>query len=156
MDNQTVRSKCKEIINRIADSLSDLQRSDNGEERDIEDDNERDTELGKLSEDDETDWVMDKNSKQYGISCNGFSKHRSTLTNWCNWAWGTRPTRYMRSIWTMWKPNCWFRQLINCKQTMIQTHLHWPFVSWWRPLIASSENHKWCRSLLDYVVFIRG
>lgn len=81
MDNQTVRSKCKEIINRIADSLSDLQRSDNGEERDIEDDNERDTELGKLSEDDETDWVMDKNSKQYGISCNGFSKHRSTLTN---------------------------------------------------------------------------
>ena len=53
----------EEIFNAIGDSLSDLASSKN--EEDVHDENvdEKDTELGKLSEDDEAGWVMGTISK---------------------------------------------------------------------------------------------
>ena len=47
----------------IWDSLSDLASSENEEDGEDKDDDEADTELGKLSEDDESGWVMGTISK---------------------------------------------------------------------------------------------
>jgi len=48
----------EEVLNAICDSLSDLASSEDEEDGENEDDDEEDTELGKLSEDDEPGWVM--------------------------------------------------------------------------------------------------
>jgi len=48
----------QEMLNTIRDSLSDLASSDNGKDGEDEDDDEEDAAGGKLSEDDETGWVM--------------------------------------------------------------------------------------------------
>jgi len=62
---ETARSTTKkpkttfeEMLNAIRESLSDLASTDDEEDGDVEDDDEEDTELGKLSEDDEPGWVM--------------------------------------------------------------------------------------------------
>jgi hypothetical protein len=47
-----------EMLNAIGDSLSDLASLDNKQDGEDMEDNEDDTELGKLSDDDEPGWVM--------------------------------------------------------------------------------------------------
>jgi len=49
---------CDEMSNAIGDSLSDLTSSEDDEDGHDEDDDEEDTELGNLSDDDEPGWVM--------------------------------------------------------------------------------------------------
>jgi len=51
------------MLNAIGDSLSDLASSEDEEDRADKDDHEEDTEVGKLSEDDEPGWVMGTISK---------------------------------------------------------------------------------------------
>ena len=53
----------EEMLNGIGDGMSDLARSD--DEQDVEDqkDNEEETELSKLSDEDESGWVMGTMSK---------------------------------------------------------------------------------------------
>jgi len=46
------------MLNAIVDSLSDLACSDHEKDTEVEQDDETNTELGKLSEDDELSWVM--------------------------------------------------------------------------------------------------
>jgi len=46
------------MLNAIADSLSDLASSDDGEHGEDKDHDEEDPELGMLSEDDEPSWVV--------------------------------------------------------------------------------------------------
>jgi len=53
----------QEMLNAIGDSLSDLASSEDEEDGDDEDDDEEDTELGKLSEDDEPGCVIGTMSK---------------------------------------------------------------------------------------------
>jgi len=53
----------EEMINAIRDGLSDLASSDNKQDREHEEDDEADTELGKLIDDDKSDWVMGTISK---------------------------------------------------------------------------------------------
>ena len=66
----------EEMLNAIGHSLSDLASSD--EEQDVEDEeyNEDDTELGKLSDDDQPGWVMGTLSKQLSTAWRGFSRSR--------------------------------------------------------------------------------
>jgi len=52
-----------EMLNTIGDSLSDLPHSDDEVDWEDEDDDEIDTELGKLSKDDKPGWVMGTTSK---------------------------------------------------------------------------------------------
>jgi len=52
-----------EMLNAIEDSLSDLASLEDEHDGESEEDNEQDTELGKLSDDDEPGWVMDTISK---------------------------------------------------------------------------------------------
>jgi len=54
---------CEEMLNAIGDSLSDLTSSDDGQSGEDVEDDEEDTELGKLSDDDETRWLMGRISK---------------------------------------------------------------------------------------------
>ena len=53
----------QEMLNAIADSLSDLASSEDEEDGEDEDNDEEDTGHGKLSEDDEPGWVMGTISK---------------------------------------------------------------------------------------------
>jgi len=53
----------EEMLNTIGDSLSDFATSDNGEDGVDEDDDVEESELGRLSEDDEPGWVMGTISK---------------------------------------------------------------------------------------------
>jgi len=53
----------QEILNAIAKCLRDLAISDDGEEGEGEDDDEKDPELGNLSNNDEPGWVMGTISK---------------------------------------------------------------------------------------------
>jgi hypothetical protein len=48
----------EEMLSAIGDSLSDHPSSDDQEDAEDDDDDEKDTEIGKLSEDDEPGWVM--------------------------------------------------------------------------------------------------
>lgn len=52
-----------EMLHAIKDSLTDLASSNNEEDQDIEDNDEEDTVLGMLSEDDKSGWVMGTISK---------------------------------------------------------------------------------------------
>jgi hypothetical protein len=51
------------MLNAIGDWRSDLASSDVEQDGEDEEDNEQDTELGKLSDDDESGWVMGTISK---------------------------------------------------------------------------------------------
>jgi len=53
----------QEIFHAIGDSMSDLAISEDEEDGEDEDDDKDDTELGKLSEDDTTGWVMNTITK---------------------------------------------------------------------------------------------
>jgi len=53
----------EEMLNAIGDSLSDLASSDDEQDGEDEEDDEVDTELGKVSDDDEPGWVMGTISK---------------------------------------------------------------------------------------------
>ena len=57
------------MLNSIIDSVSDLATSQDEENREDEDDDEEGSELGKLSEDDESSWMMGTISKmvQHGM-----------------------------------------------------------------------------------------
>jgi len=58
-----LETTCKEMLSAIGDSLSDLASSEDEEDGEDEDDDEKDTELGELSDDDEPGWVMGTISK---------------------------------------------------------------------------------------------
>jgi len=53
----------EEMLNAIGDSLSNLASSDDKQDGEAEEDDENDSELGKLSDDDEPGWVMGTISK---------------------------------------------------------------------------------------------
>jgi len=48
----------EQMLNAISDSMSDLATSHDCDEGEDQDNNEEDTQLGKLSEDDKLGWVM--------------------------------------------------------------------------------------------------
>jgi len=66
------------MLNAIGDSLSAVASSKEEEDGDDEDDGEEDTELGKLSEDDEPGWVMGtiSNTVQHGMESDRQNQRR--------------------------------------------------------------------------------
>ena len=55
---RTPETTFEDMLNAILNSLSDLASSDNEQDAEDEGDDEEDTQLGKLSDDDEPGWVM--------------------------------------------------------------------------------------------------
>jgi hypothetical protein len=70
----------------LRDSLSDVPSSDDGEDGDNE--NDADTEHGKLSEDDEPGWVMDTISKTVQYHMERFRPKQMKLDEWTEPGWG--------------------------------------------------------------------
>jgi len=63
VSTRTPDTTFEEMLNAIGDSLSDLASSDDERTREDEEDDEEDTDLGRLSDDDETGWVVGTISK---------------------------------------------------------------------------------------------
>jgi hypothetical protein len=53
----------EEMLNAMGDSLSDLASCDDGQNGESEEDDEENPDLGKVSDDDESGWVMDTITK---------------------------------------------------------------------------------------------
>ena len=68
-----------EMLNTIGDSLSNLASSKDEEDGEDIDDDERDTDLGKLCEDDEPGWVIGTNSKTVQHRMEGFRQKQMRL-----------------------------------------------------------------------------
>jgi len=78
-DNQQARTTFEEMLNAIGDSLSDLASSDHkqdGEDKEVDED---DTELSKLSDDDEPGWVIGTISKIVQHRMDSFRKKQMRL-----------------------------------------------------------------------------
>ena len=69
----------EEMLNASRDSLRDLASSEDEENGEDEDDDEEDTELGKVSEDDETGWVMGTISKMVQHCMESFRQKQMRL-----------------------------------------------------------------------------
>jgi len=67
------------MLNVIGDSLRDHASSDNREDVDDKEDNEEDTELGKLTEDDELGWVMGTISRMLNHRMERFQQKQMNL-----------------------------------------------------------------------------
>jgi len=67
------------MLNTIGDSLSNLASSKDEEDGEDIDDDERDTDLGKLCEDDEPGWVIGTNSKTVQHRMEGFRQKQMRL-----------------------------------------------------------------------------
>lgn len=66
-------------LNTIGGSLSDVARSDDGEYEEDEDNNKKDPEMGKLSEDDEHGWVMGTTSRMVNHRIGRFQQKQMKL-----------------------------------------------------------------------------
>jgi len=91
----------EEILNVIRDSLSDLRSSEDKEDGEDEDEDEEDKELGKLSEDDQSCWVMGTISKTVQHRMESFLQKQMrldelTLLGWVDAVnyFGERDMRY--------------------------------------------------------------
>jgi len=76
------------MLKAIGDSLSDLASSEDEEDREDEDDDEENTELGKLSEDDEPGWVMGTISKTVPHRMESFWQKQMRLVKLTQPGWG--------------------------------------------------------------------
>jgi len=78
----------EEMLNAIRDCFSNLSSSDNEEDGEDKDDDEEDTELGKLSEDDEPGWVMGTISKTVQHRMERFGQKQMRLDALTQPGWG--------------------------------------------------------------------
>jgi len=76
------------MLNAIGDSLSDLASRNDEEDGEDRDDEEEDTELGKLSEDDEPRWVMGTFSKMVQHGMESFRQKQIRLDKLTQQEWG--------------------------------------------------------------------
>jgi len=76
------------MLNAIGDSLSNLASSDNKQDGEDEEDDEADTELGKLSDDDEPGWVMGTISKTVQHCMESFRQMQMRLDELTQPGWG--------------------------------------------------------------------
>jgi len=96
-------------------------------------------------------------SKRYCIACRVIGRSSWSLTNWCNQAGETRPTTSVRGIRRPGQLNGRLRLLFNLKWQMMQRYLcRRHLVNLWRLFIASPENRKCRKWLLDQSVVIGG
>jgi len=135
------------MLNAIGDSLSDLASSTDEEVGEDEDDDEEDSELGKLSEDDEPGRVMGTIFRTVRTAWRAFGRSRWRLRNWRNQDEGTQPSTCVGEIWGSERLNRTFRRLWSSKQTPQQPHHHrqdFGSLCWF--LISSRDNplcRKW-------------
>jgi len=78
----------EEIMNAIRDSLSNLASSDNGQDGEDKGDDEEDTEVSKLSDDDEPGWVMGTISKTVQHRRERFRQKQMRLDELTELGWG--------------------------------------------------------------------
>jgi len=78
----------EEIMNAIRDSLSNLASSDNGQDGEDKGDDEEDTEVSKLSDDDEPGWVMGTISKTVQHRIERFRQKQMRLDELTELGWG--------------------------------------------------------------------
>jgi len=78
----------EELLNAIGDSLCDLASSDDEQDGKDEDDDEEDTDLGKLSEDDEPGWVMGTISKTVQHRMESYQQKQRRLDELTQPGWG--------------------------------------------------------------------
>jgi len=78
----------EEMLNAIGDSLSDLGSSDDEQYGEDEEDDEEDTELGKLSDDDEPGWVMGTITKTVQHHMQSFWQKQMRLDELTQPGWG--------------------------------------------------------------------
>jgi len=76
------------VLNAIGDSLSNLASSEDEEDGEDEDDDEGDTELGKLSQDDEPGWVMGTMSKTVQHCMDSLRQRQMRLDELTQPGWG--------------------------------------------------------------------
>jgi len=90
----------EKMLNAIGDSLSDLASSDDEQNGEDEEDDEEDTELGKLSDDDEPGWVMGTITKTVQHRMESFQQKQMRLDKLTQPGWGDAANnfreRYMR------------------------------------------------------------
>jgi len=84
----------EEMLNAIGDSLSNLASSDDEEDGKDEDDDEEDTELGKLSEDDEPGWVIGTIFKTVKDWIESFQQKQKRLDELMQACWGDAADRF--------------------------------------------------------------
>jgi len=77
----------EEMLNAITDSLSDLPSSDHEHDGEDEEDDEADIEHGKLSDDDETGWVMGTSSKTVKHCKESFQQKQMRLDELTQQGW---------------------------------------------------------------------
>ena len=78
----------EQMLNGIGDTLSDRASSNNEEDGEHEEDDEEDTELGKLSDDDEPGWVMGTISKTVQHRMESFRQKQMRLDKLTQPGWG--------------------------------------------------------------------
>jgi len=78
----------EEILNAIRDGLNELPSSEDKEDGEDEHDDEKDTELGKLSEDDEPGWVIDTISKMVHHCMERFREKQMRIDELMQPGWG--------------------------------------------------------------------
>jgi len=128
----------EEMLNAIGVSLSDLASSDDREDGEVENDDDDDPDVGRLSVDDEPSWVMGTIPKRDSIAWSVFGRSWWPFPNGCNHSGETWPTTSGREIRSMGWPNWSFRVVLNLKRKMMQLHLRRQhLVSIWRILIVS-------------------
>jgi len=81
----------EEMLNAIGDSLSYLACSEDEEDGEDEDDDKENTELGKLSEDDEPGWVMGTISKMVQHRMESIRQRQMRLDELTQPGWGVTP-----------------------------------------------------------------
>jgi len=147
----------EEMLNAIGDRQIYLASSNNGENGEDEDDDEDDPAGGKLSEDDEPRWVRGTISKTVQYRMERYRQKEMKFDELTKQAGETRPTTSVREIRSTGRLNWRFWLSFNLKWQMMRRYLcRWHLVSLWRLLIASPENRKCWKWLLDQGVVIWG
>jgi len=77
----------REVFNAMGDSISDLESSDNEEGGEGKEDDDEDTELGKMSEYDEPSWVMGTISQTRQKDRESIRLTQMTLDEWTQLGW---------------------------------------------------------------------
>jgi len=81
-------TRFEEMLNAIADSLSDLASPDNEQDREDQEDDEDDTVLSKLSDDDDPGWVMGTMSESVQHHVESFRQKQMRLDQSIQPGWG--------------------------------------------------------------------
>jgi len=105
----------EEMLNAIGVSLSDLATSDDEQDGEYEENDEEDTELGKLRMMTNLARRWAQFPKQYSTTWGVIGRSWWGMTNWRNRYGGTQPTTAVGEIWRLGQPNWWFQQLSSPK-----------------------------------------